>query len=233
MKSVLPSEAWTGLADCRNCTVRTSVLFAGLTESDFGEIHRPIDQLTCSAGAEIYRAGDPARTLFTIRSGLVKLIRELPDGSQRIVRLLRHCDVMGLEELLDHDYAHSAVALQTTELCRIPVEAVERLSKRNATLYKELMSRWNRALGDADRFISEFSTGTARGRVARLLLWLAEFHDGNTCQLFSREDLGSILGLTTETASRTMAEMKRQGLISEPRSNRFVLDVQSLTRLAS
>ncbi|MFV0369818.1 MAG: Crp/Fnr family transcriptional regulator [Hyphomicrobiaceae bacterium] len=233
MKSVTLSEAWTGLADCRNCAVRSSVLFAGLTETDFSEMHRPIDQFSYAAGTEIYRTGDPARMLFTIRSGLVKLTRILPDGSQRIVRLLRDSDVMGLESLLRDDYAHSAVAIQRSELCRLPVEAVERLSKRNAVLYRELMSRWHRALGEADRFIAEFSTGTARGRVARLLLWLAERDDGQTCELFSREDLGSVLGLTTETASRTMAEMKRQGLIAEPKSNRFVLDIPNLTRLAS
>jgi CRP-like cAMP-binding protein len=50
------------------------------------------------------------------------------------------------------------------------------------------------------------------------------------CELFSREDLGAVLGLTTETASRTMAELKRQGFISEPRFNHFLCDIVSLRR---
>lgn len=233
MKRIPLLEAWTGVADCRTCTVRSSVLFAGLTERDFDDLHRPIDQLSYVAGRQIYSAGEPAKTLFTIRAGLVKLTRYMPDGSQRIVRILRRSDVMGLEALLDDDYAHTAVALQDTELCRLPVDAVQRLSERNTLLYKELMSRWHRALGDADRFIADFSTGTARERVARLLIWLAQLGDGKTCCLFSREDLGSVLGLTTETASRTMAEMKRQRLIAEPEPNRFVLDISGLQQLAS
>ncbi len=233
MKRVPLSEAWTGVADCRVCAIRRSVLFAGLEEKDFDDLHRPIDQLSYAPGGQVYSSGDPGQTLFTIRTGLVKLTRYLPDGSQRIVRLLRRTDVMGLETLIGNDYEHTAIALQETEVCRLPVEAVRRLSQRNGHLYNELMARWHRALSDADRWIADFSTGTARIRVARLLLWLAELEEGKGCQLFGREDLGAVLGLTTETASRTMAEMKRQGLISEPKPNRFLLDIPNLERIAT
>lgn len=231
MKHVSPREAWTGLADCRRCSIRSSALFAGLEEGDFGSIHRPIDQLVHAPGAEIYATGDPATSLFTIRSGLVKLTQFLPDGTQRIVRLLRTSDVIGLEAIIADTYQHTVVALQPTELCRLPTDVVRTLSRSNSRLYHELMSRWHRALSDADRWITEFSTGPARGRVIRLLLWLTEFNEEGRCDLFGREDLGAVLGLTTETASRIMAELKRQGYISEPRPNHFLCDVPNLTRI--
>lgn len=232
MKRISHLEAWTGTADCRNCPIRASVLFAGLEEADFESIHRPIDQLLHPSGAEIYHAGADARSLLTIRSGLVKLTQYLPDGTQRIVRLQGATDVLGLEALLTSTYQHTATAMQPTEVCRIPVETVRQLSERRPQLYHELMARWFRALSDADRTITELSTGTARARVARLLLILAERSDGTRCRLFSREDLGAVLGLTTETASRAMAELKRQGFMTEPRANEFVLQVDELRALA-
>jgi CRP-like cAMP-binding protein len=231
MKRVGLSEAWTGKADCRNCVIRNSVLFAGLEESDFEQFHRPIDQRVYPVGATIYSSGDRALSLFTIRSGLVKLTQFLPDGTQRIVRLMRSTDLIGLEALIEPDYPHTATALQETEICRLPVEVVRRLSQTNAQLFHELMARWHRALSDADRWITEFSTGSARNRVVRLLLWLSERDASESCDLFSREDLGAVLGLTTETASRTMAELKRKGYISEPRLNHFLCDVPNLRRL--
>ncbi len=231
MKRVALQEAWTGVADCKNCTIRESVLFAGLKEEDFDELHRPIDQWVYPAGAEIYGAGQKASTLFTVRSGLVKLTQFLPDGTQRIVRLSRRTDLFGLEALIEQDYPHTATALRETELCRLPVDVVRALSHANSALYHELMARWHKALSAADRWITEFSTGSARERVVRLLLWLAEMEDGERCELFSREDLGALLGLTTETASRTMAELKRQGFISEPRANHFLCDAPNLRRL--
>lgn len=233
MKTVSLSEAWTGTADCQNCSIRASVLFAGLEEADFEAVHRPIDQFVYAPGAKIYNSTEAATALFTIRSGLVKLSQILPDGTQRIVRLLRKTDVFGLEATISENYQHTAAVLQKTEVCRLPVDTVKQLSQRRPQLFHELMARWHRALSDADLWITELSTGSARVRVARFLLWLAERGCGERCELFSREDLGAILGLTTETASRTMAELKRQGFISEPKTNQFLLDVPNLKRLVS
>ena len=165
MKHVSLSEAWIGTADCRNCAIRTSALFAGLEEADFDKIHRPIDQHVYAPGAEIYATGDTAAALFTIRRGLVKLVQYLPDGTQRIVRLLRSADLIGLEATIAPAYQHTAIALQPSETCRLPVDVVNRLSQSNPALFQELMSRWHRALSDADRWITEFSTGPARHRV--------------------------------------------------------------------
>ncbi len=228
MTSITSSEAWTGTADCLNCSIRQSVLFAGLQEPDFAGVHRPIDQLQYPAGATVYQAGAEGTSLFTVRTGLVKLTHYLPDGSKRIVRLLRKTDVLGLECLLSDTYQHTAIALQPAEVCRVPVSAVKKLLAGNQRLFHTLMAQWYRALSDADRWITELSTGTARERVIRLLLWLSEHEAGRSFNLFSREDLGAVLGLTTETASRAMAELKRQGLIRELSLNRFACDAAQL-----
>ncbi|MEZ5851536.1 MAG: Crp/Fnr family transcriptional regulator [Hyphomicrobiaceae bacterium] len=231
MKTVTSNDAWTGIANCRTCTVRQSVLFAGLDEQDFDSIHRPIEQFSYAPGTEIYGSDDPAEWIITIRSGLVKLTQYLPDGTQRIVRLMRSTDAIGLEALLLDRYEHHAIVLHQTEVCRIPRSVVRSLLTRKPQLFSELMARWHRALSDSDRMIREFNTGPARHRVVRLLLWLAERNLAERCDLFGREDLGALLGLTTETVSRTMAELKRQGYISEPRSNQFLCDVPNLRRI--
>ncbi len=231
MNPVTNAEAWTGVADCLACNIRQSVLFAGLEEGDFNEIHRPIDQLNYAAGATIYRACEEGVSLFTIRTGLVKLSHYLPDGSQRIVRLLRKTDILGLECIQADMYHHTAIALQPTEVCRLQASCVKRLLRGNQRLFHTLMAHWYRALSNSDRWITELSTGTARERAIRLLLWLSELEAADTCSLFSREDLGAVLGLTTETASRTMAELKRQGLIKEDSPNRFSCDTVKLRQI--
>ena len=233
LNPITSAEAWTGVADCLNCKIRQSVLFAHLTEADFRDLHRPIDQLNYAAGATVYRAGDEGLSLFTLRTGLVKLTQYLPDGTQRIVRLLGKTDVLGLECMHGTVYLHSAIALQPTEVCRLPVTSVKRLMRGNPQLFHTLMAHWYRALSDADRWIAELLAGTARERLIRLLLWLSEREAGDSCSLFSREDLGAVLGLTTETASRAMAELKRQGLIHEHRPNRFSCDIAKLRKIVS
>lgn len=232
VKNVTLREAWSGEADCLNCPLRTTVLFAGLTEADFARIHDPIDQFQLKPGTALYRTGDDGEFLFTVRSGALKLVQYLPDGGQRIVRLARTTDVLGLEAIIESPYLHDAVALQLTEICRYPARVVRALGRENPVLHHELMNRWQRALSQADAWLTELSTGPARQRVARLLLRLAPDRVTSECELFSREDMGAMLGITTETASRTIAELKRQSLLVETTPNRFLLDIPNLTRIA-
>ncbi|MES9848028.1 MAG: helix-turn-helix domain-containing protein, partial [Candidatus Thiodiazotropha sp.] len=106
------------------------------------------------------------------------------------------------------------------------------LSKENPALHRELLNRWQRALKEADAWLTELSTGSAKQRVARLLLRLVKDTQMSECNLFAREDMGAMLGITTETASRTIAEFKRQSLLVETNSNHFLLDIPNLHRIA-
>jgi len=69
------------------------VLFADLNEHDFGLIHAPIDDLEFKGGASLYDEGDAARGIFTLRTGMVKLVRVTADGRKRIAFIGRRRDV--------------------------------------------------------------------------------------------------------------------------------------------
>ena len=232
MNHITQRDAWQRHANCSLCAIRNSVLFAGLSEADFQVLHKPIDQFELKAGSVIYSAGDSAEYMYTIRSGLVKLVQYLPDGTQRIVRLLRTSDVVGLEATLDPTYKHDAIVLQDAEVCRYPDSAAEALSQSNPKLHLELMKRWKNALDEADAWVTEFSTGTSKQRVARLLITLAKGEVGNSFALFSREDMGAMLGITTETASRMIAEFKRQHFIVKVTSSEYQCNISELEEIA-
>ncbi|MGD2118054.1 MAG: Crp/Fnr family transcriptional regulator [Chromatiales bacterium] len=231
-KTVSFNSAWSGEADCKNCSLRNTVLFAGLEEKDFEKIHQPIDQYTLTPGAVLYRMGEVGDTMYTIRSGAVKLVQYLPDGSQRIVRLLRTTDITGLEALLHQPYQHDAIALQPTEICKLPVPVIKHLSAENPKLHHELLHRWHKALTEADAWLTHLSTGSAKQRIARLLLHMFGKNYDLSCQLFSREDIGSMLAITTETSSRVIAEFKRKGMLIEIAPQHYRLDVEKLQQIA-
>ena len=232
MNHTTQREAWQGQANCSLCAIRNSVLFAGLTEQDFAKLHKPIDQFELKAGSKIYSAGESAEFMYTIRSGLVKLVQYLPDGTQRIVRLLRTADVVGLEAILDPAYKHDAIVLHKAEICRYPSSAAEELSHSNPELHRELMIRWKSALDEADSWVTEFSTGSSKQRVARLLIMLAKGNIANSCALFSREDMGAMLGITTETASRMIADFKRKNLIVKITPSEYQCDIPKLEEIS-
>ncbi len=214
MKLIEITKVWDGAKKCEQCSIRELVLFADLNREDFDLLHLPIDDIELQNGGVLYEANQPAKYVYTIRSGLVKLVHHLSDGNYRIVRLLHQGDLAGIEALSGADYLHQAVALQGTSICRIPISNVENLNDSSHHLYKQLTARWQKVQHDADVWLVELTIGNAKKRVASLLLYLSNYHDKGVFYLPTREDIGGLLAITTETASRTVAEFKRLGLLT-------------------
>ncbi len=230
MNLALVNSAWEGADKCRNCGIRHLVLFADLNQEDFNLIHSPIDDFDLDAGETIYEESSPPRFVYTIRFGLVKLVHYLPNGNYRIVRLLKQGDIGGMEALTGTPYLHHAIALKNTSVCRIPIIEIDRLNRESPRLFKQLTARWQSVLADADIWLANLTVGSARKRVASLLLYL-EQNDKNNCSfLLGREDMGALLGITTETASRIIAEFKRDGIIRVDR-NHVCIEKNKLARL--
>mgnify|MGYP001557089114 CR=1 FL=1 len=210
-------------------------MFSVLPASKLLDIQKHVEKFDIERGDTLYSYGGKSEYIYTIRKGMIKLVQYLPEGSQRIVRLLREADIVGIEATVGTQYEHDAVALEPTELCRYPVHSVRELSRSDDALHHDLMGRWHRALHEADEFVTQLSTGSAKQRVARLLLKLSESDESASCTLYSREDLGAILGITTETTSRVIAEFKRKGLLIEVegQASRFLCDRPNLDRIAS
>ena len=95
---------------CELCNMRTTVLFAGIEQELLRRIQHDIEERHIPRGKTMYHMGEPGRSIFTVRQGLVKLLQYLPDGGERIVRLVRSTDVTGLEALVGQPYQHDAVA---------------------------------------------------------------------------------------------------------------------------
>jgi len=214
-RAICTDPSWVGRADCVHCTIRNRVLFADLTPDELNQVLLVVDDLVYQRGSMIYRQGEAGSALFTIRRGIIKLVRETPDGHQRIVRLMSVGDVAGIEVAIGSPYKHSAIAIGESQLCRIPVTVIERLDIKHPHLSRQLMVRWQRSLDNADRALVEFSTGPADARVARLLLYLSSLTTDDKCVDIGRQDMGAMLGITTETASRVVADFRRRGLVEE------------------
>ncbi|MBW8330269.1 MAG: helix-turn-helix domain-containing protein [Thiobacillus sp.] len=106
------------------------------------------------------------------------------------------------------------------------------LDQTNSRVHQALLRRWQNSVDQADHFITALSTGPAEARMARLLITLGCTGDQPET-LPSREDMGALVGITTETASRIMAEFKRRGLIHTDRGGEVVCDHAGLAILAN
>jgi CRP-like cAMP-binding protein len=188
-------------------------LFADLDESDFAKIHAPIDDLDYGPGAVLAQEGGPAPGLFTLRSGLVKLVRTTTDGRERIVRVMRQGDVIGLEALVQGKFETGAVALTATSVCRIPLDIIQSLAVQSPRLHQSLMKKWSHNQKEAEDWLADLNFGSARQRVAHFILKMRNPSDTQRVTLFSREDIGAMVDLKMETVSREVSHFVRAGVL--------------------
>lgn len=228
MKQNQIASAWKGAERCKNCAIRHLVLFADVEQEQFDRIHLPIDDIEYDPGHRLYHQGDDIPFVYTIRSGLVKLVQRLPNGDRRIVRLLGQGDLAGLEGLDGHILDHDAICMDHVTVCRIPKSVVETMRRDSPALHNALLQRWHKALSSANTWITQLSTGTSRQRVARLLLLLDNTSLDDSFFLPTRDDMGAMLGITTESASKATAEFKRQGWLKNLPHNRAWIDREVL-----
>lgn len=167
-------------------------------------------------GDTLYHENDPVEVLYVVSNGLIKLLNYLENGRARIVRLHNRSSVIGLNGLMDEPHAHTAIAIDELSIFEIPMHLIKTIKDEDLDTYCQLLEYMNEYLNVADTWITDFSTGAIRGRVARLLRFLIET-DENTgpteVTLLTVEEMADILGVTPESVSRVMADFKRKKIL--------------------
>lgn len=234
---ILCREADAGFRkDCQSCClseIAVSTDFeAHSQEPDF----RRINHLSYQSGEVLFHEGDPGESVYSVRSGLIKLVHYQQNGTERIVRLLKKGGMAGLEVFVCQRYHHTAIVVRSVDACRIPTGILSRLSAIKPRFYDMLLQRWQEDLDLADFWICQFSTGSTEARVARLLLFLIEFGElepGVAVHLLSRQDMAGILGVTCESVCRMISHFRHAGVLLRDSPGLYQCDVHALKQIAS
>jgi CRP-like cAMP-binding protein len=214
---------------CASCSVRQFALFGALDEAALAQIHYRIADLTLEPGQRLYTAQDSGNAVFTVRSGVLRLERTSEAGERRILRLAGRTDLLGLEAILHQTYAADAVACTEVQVCRIPRVLIDELSAAHPEITRDLMKRWQRALDDADEWLTELARGPARHRMLRLLLKLSEFGEAQgRIWMPTRQEMGAMLDMTFETASRLVSALRREKVLHAVDARHARLDMDAL-----
>lgn len=202
-------------SDCIHCAIRSSALFAELDTADLDQRLRPIHNGLVRGNTVLYRQGDPAEAVFTLRSGVVKLVGEDADFGPRIMRMLGRGAAIGLESVAGGTYTHTAVAMRDLNLCRIPRSSLLILGDQHPGLLTGLINKWREHAYWSERWIGTLCSGKQSARVPSLICLLAEISGDpfSAVRLPRSADMADILGCSAEGLSRRMAKLKRRGLL--------------------
>jgi CRP/FNR family transcriptional regulator len=190
-----------------------------------------VSKATYQAREVMFREGDHFSHLYVLRSGQVKLTTSLPDGRAQILRLGVPGHFLGFE-VVDHDhYLYTAEALTAVEACVIRQKDMLRAVADNPMVCRHIARTLTEELEQAEGMIRDLGTKNAGERVTSFLLSLTSKQSDlpeNLPLHLSRHEIAEIVGLSTETVSRIMAELQREAIIVAPRGSIRILDVDRL-----
>ena len=127
---------------------------------EISQLFSAAKKVHCEPQQSIYQEGMAADTIYFIKKGMVKLISYLPNGKARIVRLLGPGKILGLDGVVASTYEHTAVAIHSLELLKIPSQAVRRFKIQDPAKFLLFGEQWYDYLRAADTWITQFSTGS-------------------------------------------------------------------------
>ena len=229
---------YTGRADCQHCAIRKNDIFANVDVIKHENLLKRITQFNYAKKSVLFVENSPAESMFVVRKGLVKLEETLSDGSVRIVRIVGKGHVAGLETFLDNGkrYDQTAIALQETEICRIPYEITKSLLANESDFFKAVLNEWHLQIEASSKVIVEFSTGTLRQRLACILLMLIEEANHNSLieiEMIHIDDMAAMTGGTRESVSRIVSDFKRGKILTKSSVGKMRFDELALRDIAA
>lgn len=212
-------------------------LFSTFSEQQLSAVLAYVQHRRYPRGALIVRAGDETDALYIILAGRVKVIIQDDEGHEVILSNLGPHDFFGEMGLLDDQPRSASVeALETCEMLRISKAGFVTCMKDNFDLAMRIIRNLVKRLRDADRKIESLALIDVYGRVARLLIDLAEEVDGGWIVQNAppKQEIARMIGASREMVSRVMKDLQEKGLIRAERRKIVLLDRQTMsTRSAS
>jgi CRP/FNR family transcriptional regulator, cyclic AMP receptor protein len=205
--------------------LRNVPLFAGLDEAQLSVLARVIQRRRFGRNATIIGAGDPTDSLYVVISGRLKVQMSDEQGREVILSLLGPGELFGEMGLLDDSpRSASVVSQEPCELLSISKADFKRSLAENFDLSLMVMRGLVHRLREADRKIGSLALMDVYGRVARLLLEMAEDVDGEkvVVRKLSKQDIAKMIGASREMVSRVMKDLQLGGYI-EVRGHSIVL----------
>lgn len=222
---------------CANCDVRQLAVCAALPAGDVHRLEAIIQSKTAEAGDRIVEEGEPRQFVYTLTSGMLRLLSDLPDGRRQIAGFLLPGDYLGLAD--DAVYSQTAEAVVPSTLCAFPLKKMEAIMDESPALKARLYELTRRALNEARESQMMLGRLAPVEKVASFLLLLTDRlvrHGINADPLvlpMSRTDIADHLGLTIETVSRSFTKLRLQGLIHLYDANRVeIADRKALVSVA-
>lgn len=189
---------------------------------------------TIKKGSLLFRNGEKFTSLYAIRTGFFKTCVASEDGRDQVTGFQMAGEVVGLDGIVNDYHTCDAVALEDAEVCVMPFDRIEELSRKVNSLQRHVHKIMSREIVREHGVMLLLGSMRAEERLATFLLNLVQrlhargFSQSELVLRMTREEIGSFLGLKLETVSRTFSRFSEDGIVEVKQRHVRILNTEAL-----
>ena len=207
----------------------------GLTPSELERVDEVVaNRRKIKRGSLLFRNGDRFTSLYAIRTGFFKTCVASEDGREQVTGFQMAGEIIGLDGIVNDNHTCDAIALEDAEVCVMPFDQLEQLSREVNTLQRHVHKVMSREIVREHGVMLLLGSMCAEERLAAFLLNLIErlhtrgFSQTEVILRMTREEIGSYLGLKLETVSRTFSKLVDENIVEVKQRHVRILNVDAL-----
>ncbi len=223
------------IENCLSCPHRAERLFCNLSEAGVKALASITSSAAYPKGATLFVEGQPARGVFILCSGRVKLSTSSADGKTLILRIAEPGEVLGLPATVTGTcYELTADVIEPAQANFITRNDFLGFLKDNGDAALRVAEQLGETYHSA---ISEMRTiglsHSAGEKLARFLLeWAANYPEEKgqvrIKLTLTHEEIAQMIGSSRETVTRLLADFRKKNILQVSGSTLVIKNKQSL-----
>jgi len=212
----------------------------GLSQEELDRIDEVIGtRRKIKRGATLFRNGEKFTSLYAIRTGFFKTRIASEDGRDQVTGFQMAGEVVGLDGIVNDHHSCDAVALEDAEVCVMPFDRIEEISREVTALQRHVHKIMSREIVREHGVMLLLGSMRAEERLATFLLNLVQrlhargFSQSELVLRMTREEIGSFLGLKLETISRTFSRFVEEGIVEVKQRHVHIVNTEALREIVN
>ena len=225
---------------CSNCNLRELCMPVGLSDIELKRVDELVTQRrSIKRGSALFHNGEPFSALYAVRTGFFKTSLTTEDGRDQVTGFQMAGEIIGLDGIVNEQHTCDAIALEDAEVCVMPFDRIEDISREVGALQKHVHRIMSREIVREHGVMLLLGSMRAEERLAAFLLNLVQrlqargFSRSELILRMTREEIGSYLGMKLETVSRTFSKFADDGIIEVNQRHIHIHDSEALKRLVN
>lgn len=222
---------------CSNCNLRELCMPIGLNNHEMQRLDEVVaKRRRVKQGEHLFSSGDHFTSLYAIRTGFFKTCLIAENGREQVTGFQMAGEIVGLDGIVSDVHSCSAVALEDADVCVMPFDTVEAMSREFPVLQRHVHKIMSKEIVRENGVMMLLGNMRAEERIAAFLINLVQrlhargFSEKELLLRMTREEIGNYLGMKLETVSRTFSKFSDEGIIDVNMRHIKILDSAALKK---